>query len=452
MCTPFRAVMPTLLRAILSRRVRLEQPLHDARDISTLNSRPIPGPTPYAGAMAKESTVERVRGRTLVPSARARAQTVRRLSALASAMTTATLLEMDARHPWFTQLDPQHRSWVSLLARAGIDSFVAWVADDADEPVSAGDLFSVAPREVMRRISLHQTVELVRTTVEVVEQQVQQMPRSDRVVLTQAVVDFSREVAFAAAEVYATAAEVRGSWDARLEALVVDAVVRGEADQNLVSRASTLGWQSPSSVAVIVGTAPAEPYEAIEALRRTGTRIGLDTLVATQGDRLVVVAGGTELGQNPIGLAERLTPFFGAGPVVVGPVVDHLVDAGRSARSAFSGVRAAHAWPGAPRPVAAVDLLPERALAGDGHARRALASEVYQPLVAAGGELMATVVAFFDAGNSIEAAARALYVHPNTVRYRLRRVQDVTGYHPGDPRSGYVLRLALTVGRLLGPT
>ena len=87
--------------------------------------------------MAKESTVERVRGRTLVPSARARAQTVRRLSALASAMTTATLLEMDARHPWFTQLDPQHRSWVSLLARAGIDSFVAWVADDADEPVSA---------------------------------------------------------------------------------------------------------------------------------------------------------------------------------------------------------------------------------------------------------------------------------------------------------------------------
>ena len=65
---------------------------------------------------------------------------------------------------------------------------------------------------------------------------------------------------------------------------------------------------------------------------------------------------------------------------------------------------------------------------------------------------MATVVAFFDAGNSIEAAARALYVHPNTVRYRLRRVQDVTGYHPGDPRSGYVLRLALTVGRLLGPT
>ncbi|MDO5285716.1 MAG: helix-turn-helix domain-containing protein [Actinomycetia bacterium] len=366
-------------------------------------------------------------------------------------MTTATLQEMDARHPWFTTLDAEHRSWVTLLARAGIDSFVAWVADETDEPVTPGDLFSVAPREVMRQISLHQTVELVRTTVEVVEQQVQQMPRADQTALSLAVVYFSREVAFAAAEVYATAAEVRGSWDARLEVLVVDAVVRGEADQNLVSRASTLGWQSPSSVAVIVGAAPSEPREAIEALRRTSTRVGLDTLLAIQGDRLVVVAGGDGLSGNPVGLAEKLAPYFGAGPIVVGPVVDQLADAGRSARSAFSGIRAAHAWPGAPRPVAAVDLLPERVLAGDEHARRALANDIFQPLQAAGGELTATVVAFFDAGSSIEAAARALYVHPNTVRYRLRRVQDVTGYHPGDPRSAYVLRLALTVGRLLGP-
>ena len=41
---------------------------------------------------------------------------------------------------------------------------------------------------------------------------------------------YSREIAFAAAEVYARAAEARGAWDARLEALVVDALLRGEAD------------------------------------------------------------------------------------------------------------------------------------------------------------------------------------------------------------------------------
>ncbi len=53
---------------------------------------------------------------------------------------------------------------------------------------------------------------------------------------------YAREVAFAAATVYAQAAEMRGAWDARLEALVVDSVIRGEADESVRSRASALGW------------------------------------------------------------------------------------------------------------------------------------------------------------------------------------------------------------------
>ena len=46
-----------------------------------------------------------------------------------------------------------------------------------------------------------------------------------------AVLRYAREVAFATAEVYARAAEVRGAWDARLEALVVDSVLRAETDE-----------------------------------------------------------------------------------------------------------------------------------------------------------------------------------------------------------------------------
>ena len=51
-------------------------------------------------------------------------------------------------------------------------------------------------------------------------------------------------------------------------------------------------------------------------------------------------------------------------------------------------------------------------------------------------------------GLSVEAAARALFVHANTVRYRLRRIHEVTGYSPTDPRDAYALRLAITLGRL----
>ena len=43
-----------------------------------------------------------------------------------------------------------------------------------------------------------------------------------------------------------------------------------------------------------------------------------------------------------------------------------------------------------------------------------------------------------------------LFVHPNTVRYRLRRVADVTGVVPTEPRGAFALRLALALGRLEG--
>ncbi|MCM0677438.1 helix-turn-helix domain-containing protein, partial [Micromonospora phytophila] len=94
------------------------------------------------------------------------------------------------------------------------------------------------------------------------------------------------------------------------------------------------------------------------------------------------------------------------------------------------------------------DLLPERALAGDAEARRRLRHDVYATLVRAGGELLETLDAFFTAGGTLESAARALFVHPNTVRYRLRRISEVTGFSPLVPRDAFALQVALTVGRL----
>ena len=145
----------------------------------------------------------------------------------------------------------------------------------------------------------------------------------------------------------------------------------------------------------------------------------------------------------------RFVHSFAAGPVVVGPPVEHLMDTAASTREALTGYRAVVGWPEAPRPVSAHDLLPERALTGDGHARRTLARELYDPLQAApAAACCETLVIFLDQGLSVEAAARALFVHANTVRYRLRRVHEISGYSPTDPRDAYALRLALTLGRL----
>lgn len=381
----------------------------------------------------------------LIASARARAGLIKRLRAATSPMNTATLAAMTERHAWFGQLDAESRSWIGVLARAGIDGFATWFAGEEFTPES---VFDAAPRAMARRISLQQTVDLVRTTTEVVEEQIQHLlPRGDRQPLHLGIVHYSREIAFAAAAIYAKAAEARGAWDSRIEATIVDAVVRSETDESVLSRASTLGWRADSKVVVAIGGVP-ESHQ-VDGLRRSAAKLLLEVLAAPQGDRLVCILGGDGVGDEveTCERVSRLAEFFADGPIVVGPTVDGLAVAHRSARAAASGYRAAKAWPEGPRTLLSSDLLPERALAGDGHARRTLGGDVYAAL-ASNKELLETCVGFLDCGSSMEATARALFVHPNTVRYRLRRIQDVTGYNPADAREAYVLRMAITLGRL----
>ena len=362
-------------------------------------------------------------------------------------LSSAALRRLDETRPWYRAMPPEDRSWVGLVAQAGISAFVSWY-DDPSHPLEiTADVFGTAPPELTRSVTLGQTLELVRAIVEVVEQHVDDLAvEGGEQALREAVLRYSREVAFAAAEVYANAAEARGAWDARLEALVVDALVRGEPDDTLQSRVAALGWQEHAHVAVVAGSTPGgQPEEAAAELRRLARAAADDALVGLQGDRLLVVLGCSG---DPGDVAAELTHRFGPGPVVVGPVVPGLSQAGRSARAAAAGLTAARAWPEAPRPVAADELLPERVLAGDVAARRALVDTVHAPLRDAGGALAETVATYLGQGRSLEATARALFVHPNTVRYRLRRAAEVTGWDATVPREGFVLQVALAVGHL----
>jgi hypothetical protein len=223
-------------------------------------------------------------------------------------------------------------------------------------------------------------------------------------------------------------------------------VLRAETDASLLSRASALGWAGRESLTVVLGCAPTRRTETdvFDDVRRRARAAGLDALCAIQGHLLVVVLGGSS---DARAAAAHVAGMFDPGPVVVGPVADDLAGAHISARAALAGFEAANGWPDAPRPVLSSELLPERALAGDANARDHLVSDVYGPLVHARATLIETLSAYFAAGGSLEAAARALFVHPNTVRYRLRQVADLTGYTATQPRDALTLQVALILGR-----
>lgn len=371
---------------------------------------------------------------------------VRRLRGGTDLLTTAALKRLDAEVPWYRELAAEDRSWIGLVAQSGIAAFITWYEEPAAATYNAAEIFRAAPPELTRSISLQHTLQLVRLVVEVVEDNAVQLaaPGQQRE-LRDAVLRYSREVAFSAAEVYARAAEARGAWDARLEALVVDSLVRGDTDGTLRSRAAALGWSGTGSTVVLVGsTGTTLDERSTSELRRACRRAAHDALVGIQGDRLVIVLGGEDLREA----AESLMPRLRPGTVVLGPQVSDIADASRSARAALAGLLAAPAWPESPELVEADELLPERLLNGDPLARRTLLAELYRPLVAAGGPLLETLSEYLAQGRSLEAAARALFVHPNTVRYRLRRISQVIGWDATAPRESFVLQVALAVGRL----
>lgn len=372
---------------------------------------------------------------------------VRRLRTGSDLLTAAALRRLDAELAWYRDLPAEDRSWIGLVAQAGIANFITWYENPLGGSYNAAEIFRAAPPELARSISLQHTLQLVRIVVEIVEEHAQQLASPGQYgQLREAVLLYSREVAFSAADVYARAAETRGAWDARLEALVVDSLLRGDPDDSLHSRVAALGWAGTGKTLVMVGTTDG-PVDEIEAadLRRAARRAAQDALVGVQGDRLIVVLGGEDALREQ---AHDLLPRFGPGPVVIGPLVNELADAGRSARAALSTLHAVHAWPSAPRPVMADELLPERVLMGDPDAHSTLISDVYTPLLGVGGPLLETLSVYLNEGRSLEATARQLYVHPNTVRYRLRRIASVTGWDPTDAREGFVLQIAIAVGRL----
>jgi DNA-binding PucR family transcriptional regulator len=75
---------------------------------------------------------------------------------------------------------------------------------------------------------------------------------------------------------------------------------------------------------------------------------------------------------------------------------------------------------------------------------RAMVAEQLGPVLAHEGraDLLATLRAFVAHDGNVAATAQACFVHKNTLRYRLRRIEDVLGRDPAAPDAKFHLRMA----------
>jgi DNA-binding PucR family transcriptional regulator len=374
---------------------------------------------------------------------------LRRLKQYSGRFSTQAVTVMQDRLPFFAELEASQRASLALVVQTAVASFVEWMTDPRSNVNYTARAFELMPQDLTRRMPLRHSVDMLRVTMEYFEEVAPVLTRDEEqlTALTVGIMKYSRDLAFSAATAYADAAEARGSWDSRMEASVVDAVVRGDTGPELLSRAAALNWDTTAPATVVVGTPPpGREDRASQDVRDIAARHGRAALIDVHGTYLVAIVSG-QLTQTDKVFADLLGAFSD-GPVVIGPTAPMLTAAYHSASEAISGMNAVAGWRGAPRPVLARELLPERALMGDASAIAALHTDVMRPLADAGPTLTETLDAYLDCGGAIEACARKLFVHPNTVRYRLRRIGDFTGRDPTLPRDAYVLRVAATVGHL----
>ncbi|MFF9038243.1 PucR family transcriptional regulator [Streptomyces sp. NPDC014892] len=232
-----------------------------------------------------------------------------------------------------------------------------------------------------------------------------------------------------------TAAELTARGQARRSALVEALFTGVIADRTtLWEAARELGLPERGPYAVVAAAAGApgeEPLAGVESGLRQAQLPSAWRLLPDQ--QIGLIALPTAAAEDTcLGVLRRTRARVG-----VSPSFDSLRDtpqALRFARLALAGLRGD--GPG----VARFDDDPLAMVVAAAPAEAAhLVDVVLRPVVdlpvVERARLLRTLEHWFAAAGSATAAARSLFVHPNTVRYRLRRVEELTARSLSDPQA-----------------
>jgi purine catabolism regulator len=248
---------------------------------------------------------------------------------------------------------------------------------------------------------------------------------------------------------------IRHDTERRLAGDVLAEALTGRLDpEELEGRLRPFGIGEQAAVLVFALDQPDAAAQRVEALLGDA---GVRALVALRGNQVCAVVDGG--GIDPVEVAGRVRAELAREHGSVRAAASRPAPAGalrRSFHEARCALEAAAVANGAGPEVASHrDLGAFQLLLAlqDDEALRAYCNSLLGPLETGdrqyGEELLRSLQAFIENNGHWERAARELFCHRHTLRYRMRRVEELTGRDLGHARDRIELWLALRGRELL---
>jgi purine catabolism regulator len=240
---------------------------------------------------------------------------------------------------------------------------------------------------------------------------------------------------FAAALVTSHLARLRAAAAGRRELagqVLQDVLRRALPDELATRRLRTFGVDTSVANHVIVGHTSMPGGQRLRSVAWNLSAMLSDIdepfFRATVDDRIVSIVSSESSAEAVAGFVAReleaLSPQASVG------IGCHHVGVAGLRVSYFEAAQALQAGPGIHGP-SPLDLASYVEVAGTDTIMRDLAAHALAPLRdhdrARRSDLVATLRAYLDADATVEEAGRRLHVHPNTVRYRLRLIESISG-------------------------
>ncbi|WP_433296350.1 PucR family transcriptional regulator [Pseudonocardia sp. CA-142604] len=232
---------------------------------------------------------------------------------------------------------------------------------------------------------------------------------------------------------------------------LVEELLAHTNEQAALNRAQAMGYdlRRPHRVAVVVAEEQSgrhDPDIRFQAVRRAARDAAVGTLLVPRGEAVVVLAHSDRAWHE---FHLHLRSELGQDAVVgVGSPCEELSDFPRSYREAMLALRMRSTGSRGRRTIFYEQLGTYRLLAevGELGVVDRFVEEWIGPLIAYdsdhGAELVATLSTYLECRGNYDATAAALFVHRNTLKYRLRRIKEISNLDLKDADTLFNLQLA----------